>query len=282
MRVKKRLAAFAAFVLACLPIGQLRAQTPSPLMPAEIQYPSKPDGYRSLSPPRADFGPGFVFTGALTKNKFRVRDVVCQNLYPQLKAKDEPVVLTNRTFSNTSGVGLDLSLLDRMLSFLGLGSASFEANYTGKVGYTVFLGSASEVYIPLGDMWNGEAPVEVDRKCHSAIEELKRKGQFVDSVFVVSRALTINGLSFKFDKGTDISGKFVDDLEKIAKGEARISVSKSESGTNTRIDLPIHLGVVVQQIEHWVPSGAVATQEKPEVIITAHPVPGAYAILEPQ
>jgi hypothetical protein len=63
------LSTLAALVTGSLVLGSAEAQTPAPiaLIPSELLYPAKQDGYRPLVPIRADFGPGFVFTGQLKR-----------------------------------------------------------------------------------------------------------------------------------------------------------------------------------------------------------------------
>ena len=246
------------------------------LVPAELLYPNRADGYRPLVPPRADFGPGFVFTGHMDGNALVREGVVCKNLYPQITPKDVAVVLNNYRISSKAGGDINISILDRILRFLGLGKTSLNAKYGGAFDYTANLGSASESYITLSDMWKGDKPIPVDRNCHAAIENLRFNNQFTDRVFVVSRSLTVKGLTYTYNKSSDAAVGFTTEIADAVKAGGQASISMSSTGSNTVLDIktPIHLGIVVEIIDRWVPSGAVSAQ--PEATISGHPVSGSY------
>jgi hypothetical protein len=277
--------AFFLFAVADLLIWDMisaavRADPPAlvTLVPAELLYPNRPDGYRPLIPPRADFGPGFVFIGHMDGHALVREGVVCPNLYPQITPKDVAVVLNNYSISSKAGGDINISLLDRILRFLHLGTTSLDAKYGQGADYTVNLGSASESYIPLSDMWKGGKPIPVDPKCHAAIADLRLNNQFTDRVFVVSRSLTVKGLTYTFDKSSDASIRITTEIADVVKAGGQASVSMSSTGSNTVLDIktPIHLGMVVEIIDRWVPSGAVSAQ--PEVTISGHPVTGPYLL----
>ena len=235
-----------------------------------------------MTPISADFGPGFVFRGRLENGELVFGEIVCQTLYPKVQPRSAAVVLNNDSLSHDLSAELNLSLLDRIFRFLKLGSASLDAKYANKATYTVSLGTVSDSYIPLSDLWSNSKPIEVDSGCHAAIEDLKVKGQFANSVFVVSRALTAQGLSYKFGSESDASGHLVTDVKNAAKVDTSGSLSISESGGNTSVDakVPLHLCIEVQQVDQWVPSGAVSAAGISTDIINGHPVPGNYVVQE--
>ena len=182
------LTAIADLLSSGAPLATAQASPPAlvTLVPAELLYPDRPDGYRPLVPPRADFGPGFVFTGHMDGNTLVREDVLCQNLYPQIKPQDPTVVLNNYSISSKAGGDINISLLDRIFRFLKWGPTSLDAKYGQGADYTVNLGSASESYIPLSDMWKSGKPIPVDPNCHAKIADLRLNNQFTDRVFVVS------------------------------------------------------------------------------------------------
>jgi hypothetical protein len=187
------------------------------------------------------------------------------------------VVLTNNTYNSSTGAGFDLALLSKLIKD---NTVSLDFKYSGKVSYTVNLGTATDSYIPLSDLWDGKTPKEVDPACKAAIEDLKMENKFENSVFVVSRALTLQGLTYTFTNNTDTNANLVADIKKILNANANATGTTTVSGTNTTVDpkTPLHIGVQVQLIDTWVPTGAVAALGTQQVIVTGRPVPGNYLV----
>jgi hypothetical protein len=257
-----------------------QSATPPELVPQNLLYPGNPSGYRPLVPVREDYGPGFVFKASRKGNDIIFGDVVCTNLYPGVKARAPAVVLTNTRFDNTNNAGVNLSLLQ---AIIGAGkSASLEGKYGREVHFTVALGDASDEYIPLSDLWSGRRkPRSVDPQCQAAIDDLKMKGQFRDSVFVVARALTVHGLSYTFENETGPSASLVLEIKNLIKlgGNADVSIQDSGKSTTVNAKTPVHLGVQVEAVDQWVPNGAVGAAERSEATITGHKVAGTYTVV---
>lgn len=88
----------------------------------------------------------------------------------------------------------------------------------------------------------------------------------------------MKGLTYTFDKSSDASIRVTTEIADALKAGGQASVSMSSKGSNTVLDIktPIHLGMVVELIDRWVPSGAVSAQ--PEVTVSGHPVAGSYLL----
>lgn len=261
----------------CFPHPKPPVLNPIDLVPPTMRYSnSNPTGYRPLVPARGDFAPAFVFRGSLNDGTVAVAEILCVNLYPDITPQGTVIVLNNDSVTSSQNFGLDLSLLQRLI---GANSLSLQAKYGHDASYKVTLGTAYDQYIPTSDIWNGITPVAVDRKCKKVLDDAKSNNQ-LSSIFVVTRAVALQGLNYTFDTGSNANAGVTVDLKSLLTANPNVSWKITESGGNTTIDPKqmIRIGIIVSQIDQWVPSGAVAAAGAAQVIVKGHTVPGTYSI----
>jgi len=243
---------------------------PNSLLPKEIQYPQDPHGYLTLIPPRSDFGPGFVFKGSVQSGALIIDQILCTNLYPDVKPASGVLQLASATTSSNNSLGLNLSLLQKLV---GTNTVSLDAKYTGKMEYKVTVKTASADYLPSSSLFDGKTPRPVDSSCRAAIENLKLAGPITKSVYIIGDAVAVTGLTYSFTKSSDPTLNITADIQKIVNASTNASFSQDANNVSIDVTVPVHIAVKYPYlVDTWVPSGAVAAAEANTAIIAAHPL----------
>ncbi len=245
------------------------------VLPPSTVYPKDPNGFVPLVPPRTDFGPSFVFKGTISGATISVESIVCPNLYPSVTPMSAGFLLATASTNSDNSIGFDLSLLEKLI---GANTGSLSAKYSGKVSYKVDFKSASDEYFAMNQQFDGATPRTVDPSCHAAIENLKSKGSFTGSLFIVTDAVTLTGLKYTFTQSSSTSASLNVDIAKLL--TAKPSASHTFDAANSTVDIAQPLHIAIRRpflVDTWLPTGAVAAGGARQAVIGAHPINAAIS-----
>ena len=211
-------------------------------------------GYQLYNPPRANWGPGFVFAGDVVNGRIVNVEEVCPNLYSNMgKSEGTAVVLADYAAADSFSFGLALDFLK------GLVGGAVNLGGSDQRSVQVRWKNIREMSYTHMDQWleSGE-PRPVAPRCRAAIEDLKLKNRFKDRIFVITRAVAPEVLVYDFAQSTEgkgeLSAKFMSELQAAAHGEGHIA-----NNTQLVIEHRLFIGYAPPvKIEEWLPSHLVS------------------------
>jgi hypothetical protein len=207
-------------------------------------------GYQLYNPPRANWGPGFVFTGDTVNGRITNVEEVCPNLYSNMgPLKGSTVILADYHASDSMSFNAAVDFLKSLtVGALNLGGA---AQRTVDVRWK----NVQEFSYTHIDKWlkTGE-PRPVEKRCRAAIDDLKVKNRFKDRVFVMVRAVAPEVLIYDFSKMAEAdakaSAKLIQELNAAAEGKGHLG-----SETQLLIEKQLYLGHAAPiKIDEWLPT----------------------------
>jgi hypothetical protein len=210
-------------------------------------------GYHLYKPPRANWGPGFVFSGDVKGGRISNVEEICPNLYSDIGPQEGvPIALPNYTAKDDFTFSLSMRFLK---SFAGpeLDVGKIERERTVDVKWQ----NIREMSYTHADQWlpKGE-PRPVERLCRSVIDDLKGKGRFQDRVFVIVRSIAPESVTFDFSRTANLEGeaKLTKALRESTKAKGTIE-NATQLKTNERMYIAYAAPV---KIEEWTPKGLVS------------------------
>ena len=220
-----------------------------------LQRTLEANDYQLYIPPRANWGPGFVFAGDVVDGMMKNVEAVCSNLYedvgfPEAAAIVLPDFKAEDKFSFSLAIGflrglfggkVDLSAVERDRKVEVRWHNLQEMSYPRMVGW----------------LQNGE-PRPITKPCRAAIEDLKVKNWFVDRIFVIVRAVAPETLVYDFTRAlsgdTAVSAQFAETLKAEARGKGQLV-----SETQLEIKQRLYIGYAAPvKIVDWVPTNLVS------------------------
>jgi hypothetical protein len=239
---------FAALSILVGATGTVCAQDLTPLRKALGEY-------QTYDPPRTNWGPGFVFVGEIARGRISKVQQICPNLYADLEAPQSATIFLPDY--NTS----DSFFLAASLRFLrGLLGLSIDIDkIAGERMIEVKWRNVREYSYTGIDKWleTGE-PRPIERRCRLAIEELKAKDLFKDSVFIITRAIAADSLTYEFGSSAPSRGSASAELYKAVQANAEIR-SALTNGTRLEIKQRVYVGYISPtKLRDWTPTGLVA------------------------
>jgi hypothetical protein len=238
------------FVLSALlaSAGAAAAQDLGPLKKALGEY-------QPYDPPRANWGPGFVFTGEVAQGRLSKIEEVCPNLYADLEAPQSAAIALP---DYNTGEGLSFAASLRFLKGL-LGLNVDIDKLAGERMIDVKWQNLREYSYTGMDKWleSGEAR-PVARRCRLAIDELKAKNRFKDRVFVIVRAIAADSLIYEFGTAANAAGSASAQLWAGVQADAKMSAS-IKNGTRLEIKQRLFMGYISPtNLREWLPTGLVS------------------------
>jgi hypothetical protein len=211
-------------------------------------------GYQLYNPPRANWGPGFVFTGDVVNGRITNVEEVCPNLYSNMgQPQGAAVVLADYSATDSFSFGAALEFLK------GLIGGAVDLGGTDQRSVTVQWKNIRELSYTRMDQWlKAGEPRPVAPRCRAAIEDLKLKNKFKDRTFVITRAVAPEVLIYDltqaaggYAKG---SAKFMSELQGAVGGEGHVTNS-----TQLVVEHRLFIGYAPPvKIDEWLPSNLVS------------------------
>jgi hypothetical protein len=211
-------------------------------------------GYQLYIPPRANWGPGFVFTGDVARGRLTNVEEVCPNLYADLEApQGAAIVLPNFNAKDSFTFGLALRFLK------GLLGVDFDLDKIERErSINVRWQNLREMSYTHMDQWleNGEAR-PIARRCRLAVSDLLAKNQFADRVFAIVRAVAPESLIYDFSGAVNAQASTSAQLWQDAQGRAQ-GKAEIKNGTQLEIKQRLFVGYAPPaKLRDWLPTGQV-------------------------
>src|SRR5262249_45841020 len=188
-------------------------------------------GYQLYNPPRANWGPGFVFRGDVVNSRIKNVEEICPNLYTDLGPPEgTAIVLPNFRAEDGFSFGLAIQFLRGLVGGrVDLGT--IERERKAEVRWQ----NLQEMSYPRIVNWleSGE-PRPIPSRCHLAIEDLKVRNQFKDRVFVIVRAVAPEVLVYDFSRAMRGDAGASVELPNQLKAEIR---GKGELKNETQLEI---------------------------------------------
>ena len=242
--------AFASCVLLVVGAIAAPAQDLSPLKRALGEY-------QPYDPPRANWGPGFVFAGNVAAGRISNVEELCPNLYADVEApQSAAIALADYNASDGFSFGASLRFLK------GLFGLNFDVEKIGAERTIDVKWQNLREYSYTGmDKWleTGE-PRPIAKRCRLAIDELKAKNLFKDRVFVVVRAIAPTSMIYEFARAVDAKGSASARLWQDVQADARIGAAL-KNGTRLEIRERMFIGYIPpKKLREWLPTGHVSSE----------------------
>jgi hypothetical protein len=211
----------------------------------QLEHTLQEAGYQLYYPPRANWGPGFVFEGDIVNGKIKIVNEICTNLYAAIgspQPSDTPILLADYHASDDFSFQLSINFLKGLLG--------------DSLNLRLIVGKRTVDVKWLNVREKSSRPIE--KRCRSAIEDLKAKGRFKDRVFVIVRAVAPEVLVYNFSRAAAVdaggSAEFSEQLKAAAQGKGEI-----KNATQLEIKQPIFIGYAPPvKIDEWLPTGLVS------------------------
>ncbi|MGU3559418.1 hypothetical protein [Methylobacterium radiotolerans] len=216
-------------------------------------------GYRPYIPPRANWGPGFVFTGTIRDGKISDVEEVCSNIYGQkIRAKSNSVLLPAYKEDNRVAISGLIEILKGALRSRSINAgAAFDQGKTTEIRVS----DAKEYSYTDEDKWIKEGVARpIAPRCLAAINDLKLKGKFDGRTFIIARAVAAE--KFVYDvKDRGLALKLEGSLANVA--DIKVLASGNASGeTHIEFGHSMFIGYAPPYlITEWVPTGRVSASE---------------------
>lgn len=211
--------------------------------------------YQPYDPPRANWGPGFVFAGDATAGRISKVQEVCPNLYADVEApQNTPVALADYNASDGFSFGASLRFLK------GLIGLSFDVDKIAHERTIDVKWQNVREYSYTGmDQWleKGE-PRPIAKLCRLAIDDLKAKSQFRERVFVIVRAIAADSLVYEFGAAANGAGSASAQLWQDVRANAKATTTV-KNGTRLEVKQRLFVGYVPPvKLREWLPTGLVS------------------------
>jgi hypothetical protein len=211
--------------------------------------------YQPYDPPRANWGPGFVFTGNVGGGRISNVEELCPNLYADLEApQSAAIVLADYNASDGFSFGASLRFLK------GLFGLNFDVDKIGAERTIDVKWQNLREYSYTGmDKWleTGE-PRPIAKRCRLAINELKAKDRFKDRVFVIVRAIAPASMIYEFGRAVNAKGSASAQLWQEVQANAQVR-AVLKNGTRLEIRERMFMGYIPpKKLRDWLPTGHVS------------------------
>jgi hypothetical protein len=208
-------------------------------------------GYQRYNPPRANWGPGFVFAGDIDNGRIRNVEEICPNLYDDVaEPQSTNIVLANYSANDSFSLSLAITFLRGLL-----GGKAKLVPLEKEDSVQVQWENIRELSYSRMHQWleSGE-PRPIAKRCRLAIEDLKAKGLFKDRIFVIMRAVAPERLTYDFSRTTSAQGNasvaISPELEAAANGKIQV-----KDNTHLQTEQRLYIGYAPPaKVEEWLPA----------------------------
>ena len=210
-------------------------------------------GYTLYEPPRTNHGPGWTFRMVKTYDGKTVPMTVCDNLYPKVKVKKANVNLPDSKKGSGYDVDFAVALLEGLIDNIGEAKANLKSKGTKSVNIT-WGAVHTEALLPQQTFDPSGKKLEVDSTCAAHLSDLKDKGTFADSIFMVQQAIIVDEMNYKVSANSETGGGLSISLKEVltVKPEAKVT----ETSENLLVvKEPRYLGFRAFLVNDVVPTG---------------------------
>jgi hypothetical protein len=224
-----------------------------PIASAQNALPKQALGeYHPYDPPRANWGPGFVFSGDVRGGRISNVKEVCPNLYADTEApQDTPIAFAD--YNASEGLSFAASL--RLLK--GLFGLNFDIDQIARERTVdVKWQNVREHSYTAMDQWlESGQPRPIAARCRLAIDDIKAKNQFADRIFVIFRAAAADSVVYEFDAAANGAGSASAQLWRDAQASAKVTAD-FKNGTKLEIKQRLFVGYISpMKLVDWLPTG---------------------------
>ena len=208
-------------------------------------------GYQRYDPPRANWGPGFVFAGDVVQGKIRNVEEICPNLYADAaEPQATNIILADYAATDSFSLGLAITFLKKLTGG-SVNLAPIEKEDSVQVRWE----NIHELSYSHMHQWleSGE-PRPIEKRCRLAIEDLIAKGRFKDRIFVILRAVAPERLTYDFSRSVraqaDASISLPSQLGANASGKVQV-----KDNTHLQTEERLYIGYAAPaKLEEWLPA----------------------------
>jgi hypothetical protein len=212
-------------------------------------------GYQLYNPPRANWGPGFVFAGDIAGGRLTNVDEVCPNLYADSEAPQSvSISLPNLNNNESLSVGFGLQLLKAIFGI------NFDVDKVERERqiHVKWQNLRELSYTRMDQRLKNGEPRPITQPCRSAIENLLAKKRFADRLFVIVRAIAPESLVYDFSSAIGAQASASADVW----SEAQIRVQgKGQISNGTLLEIKERMFVGYSppfKLTDWLPTGDVS------------------------
>lgn len=209
--------------------------------------------YTLYEPPRSNHGPGWTFRMAKTYDGRTVPMTVCENLYPAVKTKDANIDFPKIQMESKVDVDFAVELLEGIIDNVGEAKANLKAKGAKSVKITWGAVSAEEL-LPQETFDPSGKKLEVDHACAAHLNDLKQKGEFADSIFLVQQAIRVDRMDYEITSDSETGGGLSLNLKEVLTVKPEAKATQSNKST-LAIKEPRYVGFRAFIITDVVPTG---------------------------
>lgn len=213
-------------------------------------------GYTLYKPPRTDRGPGWTFRFIRTIEGNSLPMTLCENLYPGVQL--HPGKLKLAKFDSTSTVTVDIAIdfLQKLLKDV----ASAKANLKRVRAVTISWDKVESRELASELMFDKAGRVvPISSQCRAALEDLKKKHEFENSVFVIQSAALAHRLRYEFKADTESGWGATGQLKALLGFKAGLDIREVDT-TTLEINEPAYIGYVAIALRDMVPTGLLGSE----------------------
>jgi hypothetical protein len=207
-----------------------------------------------------------VFEGSVDGDTIHAERVLCKNVLGDAEPERDLTIIQTGQTTKAGNFSLGAGLADNLIPGVDLKAdlARLDKSHTLEVNAK----QAAYSYYTL----ERQLEAQPARSCLNAIDILKQRGQFNNRVFVIPAVYEVQGVSYKFDKSTDVGGEIKASIAKVGEAAAKAGYNSNIKGAGTPVEDWITLRVAQPLfIKDWDVSGAIGVER--EVTITTEAAP---------
>jgi hypothetical protein len=209
-------------------------------------------GYQLYNPPRANWGPGFVFAGDIVQGRITNVREICPNLYGEIQApQSTDILLPNYSAKDKISFGAALRFLRGAIG-LNFDLEKVEQEHSVEVKWQ----NIRETSYTEMDKWLADGKLKpIPIQCRRAIESLQGHDAFSDRVFVIVRAVAPESLIYDFSSAT--SGQGSASAALLTEAQAKVQGSDgSTTATQLEIRKRLYVGYAAPvKLSEWTDPG---------------------------
>jgi hypothetical protein len=209
-------------------------------------------GYQLYNPPRANWGPGFVFAGDIVQGRITNVREICPNLYGDTEApQSADILLPNYSARDKISFSATLRFLKSVFG-LNFDLDKVEQEHSVEVKWQNIRESS---YTEM-DKWLADGKIKpIPIQCRRAIESLQGRNAFADRVFVIVRAVAPESLIYDFSSAANGQGSASAAL--LTEAQAKVQGSGANTAaTQLEIRKRLYVGYAAPvKLSEWTDPG---------------------------
>jgi len=180
-------------------------------------------GYTLYEPPRSNHGPGWTFRMARTYDGKTIPMTVCDNLYPAVKISNAKVDFPSSTMESELDTDFAVDLLEGLIDNVGKAKATLKSKGVKSMKVTWGVVHAEEL-LPEQTFSPSGNKIEVDSACAAHLADLKKKGEFGESIFMVQQAIKVEQMNYEASAKSESAGSVAVSLKQLLNLRPQVNV----------------------------------------------------------